>query len=476
MLGEGEKGVDGKEGAESGQTQEEKNRDQISSMFDEDRINPSAEGKEKTAEAEMTDEERNSLIKEELEGQADSQKEEYFSNKIKGARSFEDLEAINKEMGSIKSTFDNETIFDAEGMKARIDDIRRVYSKLGKEAFDDALKLGGFLEYAKQYGLGDKIIELLGKELEGGAAQESTKGGDAGENTFDETKGMTAEEIRAALKDNTKSAENPENSESKKKSLREIGHDRIADMAESGKKIGRDILEGAKNILNKGRTKWENIKKGISDSRKWLEDQTGNMGTAALEFAVGSIEAGVQKTGAAYEKGKQIGAAGVEGAKAAAETAVGAAYEGGRLAKKGVEIVIDKAAEKIKLLEERGAEAFENLSSRTRSAINKFREYRNQKRLENVDQKYWKKIGGLNTKIAELEILRKNLKEGDIKNLGRLSTKIAELQIKKEGIERRSVIESTEEKPDNVFDLGEFRAKKQEEAEAQEPGSMREAV
>jgi hypothetical protein len=307
--------------------------------------------------------------------------------------------------------------------------------------------------------------------------EKNTKGADEAQGEAMESwiKRNSADTPKAETATETKTAENPE----KGKSLREIGHEKIVNMTESGKKIWRNILEGAKNILGKGKARWESIKKGISDSRKWLEDQTENMGTSAPGFDAGSMETGVQKNGESgkgiYEKGKQIGASGIEGIRSAAEFTVGAVYEGGRLAKKGAEFVINKAAEKIKLLEERGSQAFENLSARTRSAINKFRDYRNQKRLEKVDQKYWKKIGGLNTKISELEILRKNLKEGDIKNLGRLSTKIAELQIKKEGMERKNNEESAEEKMADVINLDEFRTKKQK-PEAQEPGSMREAV
>jgi len=86
---------------------------------------------------------------------------EKLSNKVKEAGSFEELQSVIGEAGEIKSAYDNKTVFNAEDIKERMDDLRK-----NLKTMENKLNNPKFLMYAKEYGIREKMIDLLKKELD----------------------------------------------------------------------------------------------------------------------------------------------------------------------------------------------------------------------------------------------------------------------------------------------------------------------
>lgn len=84
-----------------------------------------------------------------------------FAEKIKKVENFKDLDLVLGELGEIKSSHDGEAIFNAQDMRLRINDLRENADHLKEE-----LKDPEFLAYAREYGIDQKIIELLKKEID----------------------------------------------------------------------------------------------------------------------------------------------------------------------------------------------------------------------------------------------------------------------------------------------------------------------
>jgi hypothetical protein len=84
-----------------------------------------------------------------------------FVEKVNKVENFQDLDVVLGELGEIRSTHDGQTIFSAEDMRVRINDLRENIDQLKEEINDPE-----FLAYAKEYGIDKKIIELLKKEMD----------------------------------------------------------------------------------------------------------------------------------------------------------------------------------------------------------------------------------------------------------------------------------------------------------------------